>query len=180
MLEIHEVLRLWLVNPPPFAAEVCVAILIHNVFERMTEGYWMSIMAFGKHVIMYSISVGMPNIISVFLCWGLFASGFGMWSICIIFVVSQMLVAAIRVILGRWIVGYGPLYWLRCVFIPVLLLSVICLVVGYIPRYFLAPSFLRVVLTTGLVECVFLPMAWFIVLGKSEREYLVTRLRFKR
>ena len=40
MLEIHEVLRLWLVNPPPFAAEVCVAILIHNVFERMTEGYW--------------------------------------------------------------------------------------------------------------------------------------------
>lgn len=180
MLEMREVLRLWLVNPPPFAAEVCIAILIHNVFAHMTEGYWMSIMALGKHVIVYSVSVGMPNVISVFLCWGLFVVGFGMWAVCIAFVIAQVLVSATRVVLGRWLVGYESAYWLKHVFTPVTLLSVVCLGVGYIPQHFIGPSFLRVVLTTGLVECVFLPMAWFIVLGKSEREYLVAKLRFKR
>ena len=140
----------------------------------------MSIMAIGKHVIVYSICVGMPNVISVFLCWGLFALGWGMWSICITFVVAQMLVSAIRVALGRWLVGYEPKYWLRHVFVPVVLLSVCCLFVGHISQRFLGPSFVRIVVTTTLVESLLLPMAWFIVLGGSEREYIVAKLRQKR
>ena len=176
-LEIREVLRIWLVSPPPFAAEVCVSILIFNVFERMTEGYWMSIMAFGKRVVIYSISVGMSGIIAIFLGWGLFAIGLGMWSVCIIIVFAQALTATIRVALGRWLIGYEPTYWLAHVFAPVTFISAICLFVGYIPQRFIAPSFWRIVLTTSVVESVFLPLAWFIVLEQSEREYLIAKFR---
>lgn len=180
VLEIREVLHLWLVKPPPFAAEVCVAVLVFNIFERMTEGYWMSIMSLGKHVVIYSLSVGMSGIISVFLGWWLFAVGFGMWSVCIIFVFAQALTATIRVILGKWLVGYEPTYWLIHVFVPVVLVSFTCLAVGYIPHCFFDSSFSRVLLTTAVVECVFLPLAWFTVLGKSEREYLITKFQKKR
>jgi len=177
VLEIKEVLHLWLVNPPPFAAEVCVAVLIFNVFERMTEGYWMSIMALGKRVVVYSVSVGMSGIIAVFLGWALFKMGLGMWSICIIIVFAQALTAFIRVLLGRRLVGYAPIYWLTHVLLPIVFLSVVCLIAGYLPQRFLVPSFWRIVLTTGVVEVVFFPLAWFVVLGKSEREYIVAKFR---
>lgn len=180
ILEIHEILRLWLINPPPFAAEVCIAVLIFNICERMTEGYWMSIMALGKRVVAYSLTVGMPNIISVFLGWCLFAIGCGMWSICIVIVFAQGLVAVLRVVIGKHLVGYAPSYWLRHVFVPIVLLSAICLFVGWLPQCFLAPSFLRVVLTTIIVECVFLPTVWFLVLDKSEREYIIAKYRSSR
>lgn len=179
-LEIHEVLRLWLVKPPPFAAEVCVAILIHNVFERMTEGYWMSIMAIGKHVVAYSVIVGMPNIFAVLLGWGLFAAGYGMWSICVAIVCAQVLVAAFRVVLGRWLVEYDPFYWIKHVLFPMAVLTIISLMAGYLSRYMLQPSFTRVLVTTALVECVFLPSAYYLVLGKTERDYILSKLHMKR
>lgn len=174
-LEVREVLLLWLDNPPPFAAELCVAILIASAFEKLTDGYWMAILGLGRGVMLYSHRICMAGFAFVATCWLLFALGFGMWSMCVSFVVYSFLMVGVRLWLGRKLVGFCLLYWLRRVLIPIVFLTVAVAFVGAIPMIFLAPSFLRVTIVTLCCEVVFVPCAWQLVLEPSEREFLRKR-----
>lgn len=177
MLEIAEVLDIWLVNPPPFAAEVCCAILISTVLERMTDGYWMAILGFGKGVVYYSHRSCLGGFVMVVVAWVLFMAGFGMWSIVIgLFSIGVTLVI-VRLHAGRKLVAYSTRYWLKSVFLPILIVSAATCLVGLIPRVYMEASIWRVVVTTIVCEAVFLPTAWAFVLTDAERQYLMERIR---
>lgn len=175
--EADTVLKLWLVKPPPFAPAVCVAVLINIVFERMTDGYWMSVMALGRRVVIYSFTVGWANVAAVVVAWILFAAGYGMWSVCVAIAGVQMAIAALRVALGRKLVGYSPWYWIRRIFLPILLVTAVPVAIGTILRFFLAPSFVRVMVTTLAEEAVFVPLSWFALLETGERAYVSRKLQ---
>ena len=177
MIEIRELLRLWLVNPPDFSAEICVIILLRGVFENMTGAYATAIYSKGYKVVKYAWTVGWAGICTVFVSWLFFALGFGMWSLVIGLAVSKTITVGVRLAYGKEIVGFETSYWFKHVCGPIVLVATITGALSYAGTCLMAPSFLRVVMTTAISECVFLPMVWHFVLADSERTYVVERLQ---
>lgn len=178
-LEIHEVLRLWLITPPAYAAELCVAILMGSALVKTTDGYWMSILGVGRGVIQYSHRICLCGLSEIVVAFLLFVSGMGMWSICIAMYANYGLGVVIRLVSGREFNGYEIGYWLRRVFVPLALAAASSFVVGLLPRLFLSASFSRVVLTTVVCEMALFTVALILVFERTERDYLIQAVRTK-
>ena len=181
MLEINEVLHLWLVSPPPFSAEICCAIIISTVFIKMTDGYWMAILGMGKGVVYYSHRACVAGFLLIGVSWLLFILGLGMWSVIIGILIFGGSLLLIRLYTGKKLIGFQPFYWIRSVLLPLSVSAAITLAIGCLPKFFMMASFGRVVLTTTLCEMIFLPTIWLFVLKESERRFLKDKLlRFLR
>ena len=176
-LEIKEILRLWLVKPPDFSAELCLIILIRAVFERMTIAYATAIYGYGKGVMRYSWSVGWAGISTVLVSWLFFVLGFKMWSIVIGLVFSKLVTVGVRLYLGRILIGFGFWHWVKTVFIPIMIMVVFVVACGSFVSMFMEPSFWRVVVTTIVCEVVLLPICWYLVFSKDEKAFIGNKIR---
>ena len=176
-IEINSVLKIWLVTPPEFAAELCVAILAKETMERTTDGYWMAILSFGRSVMRYSIWVSLAGFLYVGITWLLFGVRVGMWSVCIGLILYAIVIVGERLWLGWQLVSFRVTSWSRQVAVPLILLALVAGVVGVLPSIFLDASLVRVVITTILCEFVLLPGAWFFVLTCGERAFVVNKLK---
>lgn len=183
-LEVHEVMRLWLVTPPVFAAEVCIFILISGVVDRMTEGYWMAIMGMGRQIPRYSWWVSWSSFIGLAVTWIMLVCSFGMLGICYAIIVGRIVCTLVRIYLGADIAGLSTKYWLRRVFCPLVMVLMASVAAGFVLQLFLPRSFMRICLTTVVCEMVMLPLVWLCVLAKEERRMLhdkiINRISFLR
>lgn len=177
LLEIDEVLKLWLKTPPDFAVQLCMAVLIGSVIERSAEGYWMAVFAIGKRVSFYSGVVGLSGFAGFVLTWAFLVLGFGRWSVFSALLVTRFITLFLRLWLGVRLVGLEPMRWLRLVGIPLLLLSGLTFACAYLPHLLMPSSFLRIVFTTVVAEAVLLPMLWFAVFTEDERSFVGGRIR---
>lgn len=175
MLEIDEVMILWLKNPPAFVSIICVTVLIDTILERLTEGYWMAIIADGKGVSTYSLWVSLAGFSRLFIAWLAFALGFGIYGLCAALIIARSIAILVRLWLGRKFVVMSVRHWIRKVFIPLALVSCITLVVAYSIQFVMATSFWRVCVTTMCCELIFLPLVWFCVLSSAEKEFVALR-----
>ena len=176
-LEVDELLHLWLGSPPDFAAQICLTMLYCTLFDRMTGGYWMAIYAKGYRVVHYSWTVGWAGILGVLAAAVLFVAGLGMWSVVIGKAIECIYLLVVRFVRGKALVGFEFTYWLRHVFVPIVILSVPVFFAGASVSVFMQPSFWRVVVTTSVCMVVFVPIAWFCVFDATERLYVRKRIR---
>ena len=177
LLEAHEVMRLWLKEPPVLAAEICMSILVGMTLSRMSEGYWMAIMGIGHRIAYYSFVVGWAEVIGLATCWGMFIFGFGMWSVIVGIIVSNVFIACFRAFLGWQIDGISIRHWILHVIIPIGVLTIFGLGAGLLTRLTLPASFLRVCLTTLCCELVLIPSAWFLLLDAGEKAFIMAKFR---
>lgn len=176
-LEINNLLRLWLVDPPEFVGAICVAVLFRNVMERMTDGYWMAIYSVGNQVMRYSWAVGWASVSVVIVSFCCFFMGLGMWSVVIGLIVSKILMVLVRLYYGKELVGFNVAYWVWKVFLPIMCACVLCCIPGGVLCGILRPTFLRLVFTTISTEVVFLPLVWWVVFEKRERDWVVLKIK---
>jgi hypothetical protein len=175
-LEIREVLRLWLVTPPDFTAEISLIVLARAAADRMTLAYATAIYGYGKGVMRYCGYMGWAGISIVLISWLFFALGFGMWSIIIGLSISKIIVAVVRLYWGRILLGFGFWYWVRAVLLPISLLLAVMLSGGLCVRVLMRESFLRVVVTAGVCEALLLSGCWFFVLNGEEKAFIRKKL----
>ncbi len=175
VIEIDEVLRLWLKEPPPFTSELCLCLIACVVVEKATMGHMMAVGASGViakfqcvhgFCLMLALPVGLLALLAVRSVWSVGLS-----------LVGTMVVTTLGdVWLARRAVGMGAWYWIKSVVIPTSIISVLCLGVGIIPSFVMAPSFGRVVLTTFVTVVMFCPLVWFAALSVEERIFLRQKL----
>ena len=171
-LEIREVLRLWLVAPPDFAAEICLVVLARAVFERMTLAYSTAIYGYGRGVMKYSWCGGWAGISTVMISWLFFILGFGMWSIIIGLSCSKVITVIMRLYWGRILIGFSFWYWVRAVFMPLIVILTVVLFGGFCVRMVMTESFMRIVVTTCVCEALLLPGCWLLVLNNAEKKFI--------
>lgn len=171
-LEIREVLRLWLVTPPDFTAEISLIVLARAAVDRMTLAYATAIYGYGKGVMRYCGYMGWAGISIVLISWLFFALGFGMWSIIIGLSISKIIVTVVRLYWGRILLEFGFWYWVRAVLLPISLLLAVMLSGGLCVRVLMRESFLRVVVTAGVCEAILLPGCWLLVLNREEKAFI--------
>lgn len=174
-LELPEVLRLWLKHPPEYAAGLCWAILGMIVIDKTAVGHMLAVNANGR-IAGYQAVLGTILILTLPVAWVFVAVGWGIYAIGWAMVLTMMGCAWGRVWFARGLVGMSARYWLFRILLPLTAVTVVAGAVGWAPRLFLGPSFWRVCLTTAVTEAVMLPAAWFLLLDKDERAFVLTRL----
>lgn len=170
-VELPEILRLWLKNPPEHTALLCVAMMIALVIDKSSLGQNICVYAKGK-IARYQCVLGVSLMMSLPMSILLIYLGLGVISVAIALVGSVIMCAVGRVWFGRTLAGMSAIAWLRTCLIPVSLVSVCSLVVAFIPHLFMKPSFVRILVATVLAELVLIPMTWFVVLSREERTFV--------
>lgn len=175
ILEIKEVMVLWLENPPAGSAELSALVLVSILLDKLTTGHWAGIAANGK-IAEYQFLAGVLFACALPSAWFMMRCGYGVVSVGIAFVGINSLVIVLRLYeLKKWL-DISPRYWIYRIFLPILMTAVIVSIVGLMPRIWMSESFSRVVVTTLICVAVFVPMAWFFVLDLNERIFLKTRI----
>lgn len=174
-IEVDTVLVLWLKNPPPFAALMCLFVLAANVIDRTTVGHMYCVLANGR-IGWYHIFLGGALLMTIPVAILFLSFGWGMHAIGWALVSMTGLCAFGRVWFARWLAGMSSIYWLKKIMMPLIALGVTTLFVGMMPRFFMPSGFLRICLTTACVEIWMLPAAWRIVLDTDERRYLQEKI----
>ena len=177
LLEVQTLLHLWLKTPPDFAGVICVVILFRLVFDRMTDGYWMAIYSTGRKLMKYTWAILCAGITSVLVIWLCFILGMKMWSVVIGLVIAKLMTVGIRLVCGRFLVGFSVRYWIKRVFCPIASAAFLSGCGGLIVCGMFSPSLVRIVSTTVVCEIIFLPLIWVIILEKDEREYVSSKIR---
>ena len=175
-LELRTILNLWLVDPPPYTAELCWCILLMAVIDKSAAGQMLAVAAKGK-IAAYQTFLGGSLILTLPLAWYMVAKGCGFVSIGWAMVLTMMMCSWGRVWFARRLVGMSARYWFFRIMIPVCLAAVITSSVGYGFRYVMAPGLARICTTTFVCEVLFISFVWFFLLDADERFYLSIRIR---
>lgn len=175
-LELRTVMQLWLGDPPIYAVELCWCVLIMAIIDKSSSGHMLAVSATGK-IAAYQTFLGGSIILTLPLAWLFVALNWGVCSVGWAMIATMIVCAWGRVWFARSIVGMSARYWALRIMLPMTMLLLICLVVGWLPRLVLSAGILRVGVTTVVVEVVLLPLAFFVILDASERQFILTKIR---
>ena len=175
-VEIDEVLRLWLKNPPPLAAALCMVGFVEMVFGKLTVGHQIAIAAQGR-IAAYQAVLGTLLILALPISWGLVLLGVGPMSVVFALLLTTTFCSIGRVVFGRIQLNMSVRYWLFRVVAPMSLLCALSGSVGCFVRYFMEVSFLRICVTTALTLFSSLILGWCVILNADERDFLIRRMR---
>ena len=149
VLEVDNVLILWLKKPPMHAAGLCVLTLIVAVIDKTSFGYAIAAHASGKIALYISVAGG-AFLLTLPIAFVAFYLGGSIYWAGGSVILTRFMVASLRVWYARPLVHTSSRYWLFKIVIPLCLISIISALFGMIPRLFLKPSLLRIFLTAGI------------------------------
>ncbi len=176
LIEVEEVMILWLKNPPEYVSIICIAIIISNIIGSTTEGYWMVIMAEGTYMTQYSWIIGWTGFIFFILAWTLLLLGYGIWGVCIAMILSKLLSMLIRLRLGQKMAGLNINIWIKKVAIPVIIVGLASFASAIPIRFLFEASFLRIVLTSIITFIVYLAICYFFALSSEEKRFIILKI----
>lgn len=175
LLEVNEILCIWLKDPPIYAAGLCWCILCSHLIDRTAIGHMLAVSASGK-IAKYQTVLGSSLILTLPIAWLFIEQGWGIYSVGYAMILTMMFCAWGRVWFARVIVGMSARYWLNRVLMPLMLVCCSALFVGHLPSYLMKPSIIRIGVTTVFSEAVLLPLAWILVLNVQERAFVSSKL----
>lgn len=167
-LEIDAALRLWLVNPPPHAAGLCLCVLATAVVERLSDGHWMSIFALGD-IRRFQLVESLAFFGAFALGWGLVGEGFDVMGAGMGVLAGRSVGVLVKLHYGRTKAGLLVRVWMKRALWPVFLLAVVSSVAGAMPRLLMDESVWRLGLTAAASVGSLLALTWFVALSAEER-----------
>ncbi len=175
-LEVEEVLRLWLRDPPEHAAGFCLCVLAMVVVDKTAVGHMLAVNANGR-IARYQAFLGGALLMTLPLAWLFCALGWGPYWVGGAMIATMVVCAWGRVWFARGLVGMSARHWLARILVPLALLAALTLGVGALPRLWMEAGFWRVAVTTLFCEAALLPLAWGVLLSPDERAYVVGQIR---
>lgn len=176
MLEMEEVLILWLKDPPPYSTGLCVFMCLVLMTEKLVSGQSSIVVGTGR-IRLQKCIISMCLITTALLTWVGFAYGMGMYTIGLVFWLMSIVYSLGNVFVAKRVAGFPIMPWLRDVVLPLMLSWLPCAAVAYLPHCFLERSFARVVVTSASFILVFLPVSWWGALRSEERAYVMSKIR---
>ena len=175
VMEISEVLGLWLREPPRYAAGFCLYIFIAHIIDRISSGHMLAVTATGR-ISGYQAFSGSALLLALPLSIVFLKAEFGIYSIGLALALSSLFCAIGRLWFAYNIVGMSVRFWFRTILMPMAVLMIFSVLLGCLPRYLMPPSLIRIVVTSTVSVAVLVIGAWSILLSNEEREYV--RMKF--
>lgn len=177
VVEADNVLTIWLKNPPYGSAALCVCLLVEHCISRLVDGHVMGVFAVGKmggFNATEALGYFMAFVLSYFL---LRLTDLDILSVGLAVISCSFYTVIVKLYYGRENCGLSIRYWIFHIAIPSLVVVLCSLSAGFMVRYFLSATFLRVVVTTLVCECVIFALSWVLLCDADEKMYIVLKLR---
>ena len=171
IVEIDEVLRLWLVNPPEHTAMMCRCVLIAYVCHKLGWGHHLAILAKGR-VVAAQLVFGTTAVLGVLVSWMFIKFGWGAWSVGISYILIYSLMTVERAIFARKLCDMPIQPWLFKIVLPLFVVTVVTGAMAYIPSAIMPASLLRIGFTSILSSIALISCLWLFVLDKDEMGYM--------
>lgn len=175
-LELSEIIRIWLKNPPPFTVGLCYLMLIYYICDVWTMGNMILINASGRikqyQIVLSTISIfTLPvAILAVYLGGNVYSIGF-------ILVFSIILNSIVRICFAQKLLNMSAVRWVREIMIPILLTILVSCVIGWLPHLWIQTGIIRIIVTTIIVELILFPFTWFVVLNLQEKQFISSKIK---
>lgn len=173
ILEIKNLLQLWLVDPPQYTAGICQWMLVMLIVDRATVGHALAVNAYGK-IAAYEIIQGTILFSAVPLVAFLFSFGFRPIAVGIVLFTTMSVCCMGRVAFAKKLVGFPFFYWFIQVAIPVVILFTLGSVVGVSILYFFNESLYRILFTVLTTSGTLILGAWILLFNDEERVWVKT------
>lgn len=167
-LELPEVLRLWLTEPPDYAVGLCWSILAMHLIDRTAVGHMVAVAATGR-IAVYQAFLGGSLILTLPLAWLLLYMNLGIYATGWAMLLTMAVCAWGRVWFARTIAGMSAWYWVKRVLLPLSVSFAVVLAVGYVPHLLMSTGFVRICVTSLVCELLLFGCVWMIVLDSDEK-----------
>ena len=172
IVEIDDVLALWLVNPPEYTSMFCGCMLVMLIFDKMSIGYMMAENAYGRKIVFYEILLGLILLSALPLSYVCFRLGASPWIFAANLAGTMFLNSFARVLFCRWQLGMSISKWIMSVLLPIGILSLLSVSFAALPRLFVPAGFGRIMLV-GLFSAALIPfLGWKLVFEADERDFM--------
>jgi O-antigen/teichoic acid export membrane protein len=171
ILEMTNIMHLWLKEPPHYAGYLCRWMLAILLVDKMTSGAMIAVNAKGK-IAIYDPIQGFLIVLSLPLMWLFFNLKIGAAAIGCSLAISMVLYCAGRLLFGRIIVQLPLILWFYQIAVPVIILTVLSMAAGLGVMQISSGGFLRLCMTTTTTAIVTGVFGWIILLNRKERLYL--------
>ena len=175
-LEIDEVMRLWLENPPAGAGRLCLCYLCVVVLERISDGQWMSVYASGR-ITGYQVCEAIAWLLMLPTGFLLMRCGYDVASIGVSMVIVKSFTAVAKVYYARKECGLSIRYWMCKIVFPLLGASLFSLIPALFVVNTLNSGFIRIIVTTGVICSSFLFLCWVTVVDKDSKNAILLQIK---
>jgi O-antigen/teichoic acid export membrane protein len=176
ILEMDNLLVVWLNAPPEYAGVICQWLLLMLIVDRMTTGQMLAVNARGK-IALYELIQGTIFLLALPLMWGMFQSGVGPNAIGVALFISTLIYCGGRILFAKYLLDFPVKPWSFQVGIPISVIAIIVSLSGNVLTHLMPGNFMRILLTTALCITVATTLAWLLLFNKIERQSVVNGVK---
>lgn len=179
ILDINFILNIWLGKVPEYTASLTCLVLIsmciscwHTPITQMIQ----TIGTMGKFQVVTSLFILMTLVIA----WLAFMAGadptWAYYAVIIIYIINQV---AAMIILREYF-KYSLRNYVKATVIPCLIFAISMPILPYIYSIYSSPSVVQLVVLCAISVAVAIPLAYFTILNKDERQLITFYIKQKR
>lgn len=173
---VDDILRLWLMDPPVYAAEFSAIGMFILYLDMISGGYQQLINANGV-ITAYQISVGTAVMMSVPIAYGCYSLGFSpVLSVGLGVLATTACLSPIRILFVKKLFGFSPWHWVRRGFIPNLILLVASYFVSFGLTGIVGSGLWQFFLVAS-INCLAVLSLMLCVISTEDRAFLVNKIR---
>lgn len=167
IIEMPYILKLWLKEVPENTIIFSRLILVLSIIYQFSVGLMSAIQSAGK-IKNYQIVIGTVLLLNILLAYIILKLKFPPYYVFISLIIIEIISLYIRIIFAKKLVNLDKKFFIKDVFIIIMIINIITISVSFLPTYILQESFLRLSITV-LVS--FITYCFLIyVLGLKENE----------
>lgn len=163
-------LHLWLKNPPDYASEFAIMMLIYALLEALSAPMWMTVQATGK-IKKYQIIISSVIFTNIVISYSLLKMGFRPISVLATKCIVDVACVLVRIIFMKKMIGFEILSYAKDVLAPAIILSLLGAIVFITLSSYHGLFFLS--LKTIVFFIVYLPLCFLFALKSDEKKKVV-------
>ena len=178
---IDLLLKLWLKNPPEYAAEFCIMMLIYALLETLSAPMWMTVQATGK-IKRYQIIISCVISLNIIISYLFLKAGFGPVTVLIIKCCLDIVYLIVRLIFMKVKIQFPIKMYLSKTLFPISVVTIISVVsVNFISKT-IDNGYIQLIVTAILFVFIYSFLLLLIAFDKNEKkkvyEILKKRIRW--
>jgi O-antigen/teichoic acid export membrane protein len=176
---IDLLLKLWLKNPPEYAAEFCIMMLIYALLETLSAPMWMTVQATGK-IKRYQIVISSVIFLNIIISYLFLKAGFGPVIVLIVKCCLDVVYLIVRLIFMKVKIQFPIKEFLLKTLLPVFLVTIPSVSVVYAASNISENEYVHLGLTLIIFGAVYLLSVFFLGLNAGDRLKIRTFIKNKR
>lgn len=158
-MELHQVMTIWLKDPPLYCPEVCFWIILSLLVENIGGGMGLGVAAVGR-IVKFQTCEAIVWLLMLPISYFLMSSQLTIVGVGLAYFLMRCAVLVVRILFERSISGVSVREWIARTLRPLAVVLTFSLPLPLIARFVMPSSFVRLVCVCVLYETVYLILSW--------------------